>query len=107
MNFCSLRITNLIQMKYNSESNLMSGNLPSGNCRHGDSTSFMIFLPCSFPVLIGICSRQTKDKLATALFLAGSLLQVPLEQSTVVTAGWSHLALGFEWKRHPKVSRYI
>ena len=67
----------------------------------------MIFLPCSFPVLIGICSQQTKDKLATALFLAGLLLQVPLEKRTVVIAGWSHLALGFEGKRYPNVSHYI
>ena len=88
MNSCSLQITNLIQVKYNSKGNVNSRNLPSDNCSHLEYAPFMVFFfpPCSFPILIWICSLQTQDKLATSLFLAGLPFQVPLVKSNVISA---------------------
>lgn len=87
MNSCSLQITNLIQMKYNSKGNLDSRNLPWDNHSHLESASFMILCPCNFPILIWNSSPLLRQaKLDTSFFLASLLFQVPLVKSNAIGA---------------------
>lgn len=103
MNSCYLQVTNLMQLKCNSKGNLISSNLPSDNCSHLQSASFMIFSPCSYPIFIWSCSLQTQHKPATSLFQSSLLLQVPpwramlsvLRHSWVEPLGWSY------WRENP------
>lgn len=65
MNSCYLQVTNLMQLKCNSKGNLISSNLPSDNCSHLQSASFMTFSPAVTPFLFGaiLCRHSTNQPL--------------------------------------------